>query len=146
MKTLTPDLDAMNDVSPVEDQDDTSSVDTAEDVPASIDDVAKLPENLDKEMVQPLPEAKASKFLNTKRGRRTKKDRFQGSHQNERSPTPNRRRSSRLCRHVEMMDVLDPVKAKLDDRIDAHEHARNSKQKADDVKKPILESKGEKDL
>jgi len=79
MKTFGPDNDAMNDVSLEDDKSDTDSVDTDEGAPASVDDVPELSEQLDEEMVQPLSEDDASKFLTSERGQRTKKGTFQWS-------------------------------------------------------------------
>jgi len=116
MKTLTPDTDVMNDVSPA-----------------------------DEELVQPSTRDDSDEFLKRHRGRKKKKDRFQGSHRHDRSPTPERRRSSRLRRNANLMDVLDPVKSKLDERIEAHQRSRSPIKKPDPSDKPILESEGERD-
>jgi len=43
------------------------------------------------------------------------------------------------------MDVLDPVKSKLDERIEAHQRSRSPIKKPDPSDKPILESEGERD-
>jgi len=121
VKTLTPDTDVMNDVSPVDNANEEESVEEEKVVPVPIDDVPELPENMDEELVQPSTRDDSDKFLKRHRGRRKKKDRFQGSHRHDRSPTPKRRRSSRLRRNANLMDVLDPVKSKLDERIEAHQ-------------------------
>jgi len=121
MKTLEPDTDAMNDVSPVNDPDEEESVEEEKVVPVPIDDVPELPENMDKELVQPTARDDSDEFLKNHRGRRKKKDSFQGSHRHDRSPTPERRRSSRLRRNANLMDVLDPAKSKLDGKIEAHQ-------------------------
>jgi len=145
MQTLVPDADAMNDVSLIDEQDDDDSVEDEKDVHASIDDVPKLPENMDEELVQPMTRDDSDDFLRNHRYRRKKKDRFQGSHHHDCSLTPERRRSSRLCRNANLMDVLDPVKSKLDGKIEAHQQSRSSNQKPDPSEKRILESEGERD-
>jgi len=109
MKTLVPDTDAMNDVSPVDGQNKEDSIEEEKGVPIPIGDVPELPENMDKELVQPTTRDDSDKFLKRHRGRRKKKNRFQGSHRHDRSPTPERRRSSRLRRNANLMDILDPV-------------------------------------
>jgi len=43
------------------------------------------------------------------------------------------------------MDVLDPVKSRLDEKIEAHQRSRSPTPKQDPSEKPILESEGERD-
>jgi len=43
------------------------------------------------------------------------------------------------------MDVLDPVKSKLDKRIDAHQRSRSPAKKPDPSNTPLLESEGGRD-
>jgi len=43
------------------------------------------------------------------------------------------------------MDVLDPVKSRLDRKIEAHQQSRSPTPKPDPSKKPTLESEGERD-
>ena len=75
MKTIMPNTDAMNDVPPpVEDQEDDSSVDTEIITPEPIDDIPELPENMDEEMVNPMPESEVTGFLNSNHGCHGKKD------------------------------------------------------------------------
>ena len=145
MKTLAPDTDKMNDVTPpFEDQEDDSSVDTEIIEPEPIDDVPELPENMDEEMVNPLPKSEADDFLKSNRGRRGKKDQFQGSRrQGAKSPTPGTRRSDRLRSRANMMSVLDPVKAKLDGKIEKRRRSRSPSDKADEKERPITEEEGE---
>jgi len=80
MKTLTLDTDVMNDVSPVNDPNEEESVEEEKVVPVPIDDVPELPENMDEELVQPTTRDDSDEFLKKHRGRRKKKDRFQGNH------------------------------------------------------------------
>ena len=145
MKTLEPDLEKMNDVSPPEAQDDDDSVTTTESVPLPIDDVPELPENMDEEFDNITTREDTEDFLEKNRGRRTKKDQFKGSHRDDRSPTPNRRRSSRIRRKAENMEILDPVKAKLDEKIDKSEARRIPKQKVVLTEEEISEKEGEKE-
>ena len=63
MKTLEPDTDAMNDVSPVNDPDEEGSIEEKKVVPVSIDDVPELPENMDEELVQPITRDDSDEFL-----------------------------------------------------------------------------------
>ena len=142
---LEPDTDAMNDVSPVNDPDEEEPTGEEKVVPVPIDDVPELPENMDEELVQPTTRDDSDEFLKNHRGRRKKKDRFQGSHRHDRSPTPERRRSSGLRRNANLMDVLDPVKSKLDGKIEAHQQSRSPTKKPDPSERPILESEGERD-
>jgi len=80
MKTLVPDADEMNDASPIDDQDDDDSVEDEKGTPAPIDDVPKLPENMDKELAQPMSKADSNEFLKNNCHRRKKKDRKKSSH------------------------------------------------------------------
>ena len=91
MKTLVPNDEAMNDVFPKDNAKDDDSVDTEIGRPIPIDDVPPLPENMDEELVQSTLEDDPKDFLQLNRGRRKKKDTFQGSHRHDRNPTPERR-------------------------------------------------------
>jgi len=142
MKTLMPDTDAMNDASPVDEQGEEDSIEEEKGVPVPINDVPELPK---KDLVQPTTRDDSDEFLKKHRGRRKKKNRFQGSHRHDRSPRPERRRSSRLRRNANLMDVLDPVKSKLDKRIEAHQQSRSPAKKSESCERPILESEGERD-
>jgi len=73
MKTLVPDTDAMNDMSPVDDQNEEDSVKEEKSVPIPLDDVPELPENMDEELVQPVTRDDSDDFLKNHRGRRKKK-------------------------------------------------------------------------
>ncbi len=145
MKTISPDTDAMNDASPpVEDQGDDDSVDTEVITPASIDDVPELPENMDEEMVNPTPDPEDTDFLSGKRGRREKTDQFKGSHRRgNRSPVSGLRRSARLRKEAHTMSILDPVKAKLDDKIGQRRRSRSPSERVDEKDRPISEKEGE---
>jgi len=82
MKPLVPDEEKLNDVSPSDSDDD--SVDTEIGTPESIENVPDLPENFDEEILNhPTEEEEPSEILKGKRGRRKKKDTFQGNHQND---------------------------------------------------------------
>ena len=152
MKTITPDTDKMNDVSPDDlppdlEEDENRSIDSEEGEPAPIDDVPELPENMDEEYESSTQRDDAADFLNKSRGRRTKKDSLKGSHRNDRSPTPNRRRSARLNqkRNAKMMDSLDPVKSRIEARLEEFRNDRTPKHKVTPEDETVLESKGEKD-
>jgi len=54
MKTLAPDTDAMNDISPDDVQNKEDSIKEEKGVPSPIHDVPELPENMDEESVQPI--------------------------------------------------------------------------------------------
>jgi len=43
------------------------------------------------------------------------------------------------------MDVLDPVKSKLEGKIEAHQQSRSPTKKPEPSEKSILESEGERD-
>ena len=148
MKTITPDREKMNDVTPP-DVSDENSVDSSdsdrEDPPKSIDDVEVIPDNMDDIVDSQTKSPKESEeFLNTKRGRRSKKDRFQGSHRNDRTTPTHVRRSSRLRREVKMMDVLDPAKFRLEQNIEKKERSRSPVRKFEIPKNSELEEDGEK--
>jgi len=115
VKTLVPNEDKLNDVSPPEGDDD--SVDTEIGAPESIEKAPDLPENYDEEFLNPPIEEEPFKTLKGKQGRRKKKDTFQGNHRSDRSSIPIRR-SSRLRRDANMWEALDPTKSKLDQEID----------------------------
>jgi len=115
MKTLVPDEEKLNDVSPPEGDDD--SVDTEIGTQESIEKVPDLPENYDKEFLNPPIEEEPSETLKGKQGRRKKKDTFQGNHRSDRSSI-HIRRSSRLQRDANVWEALDPTKLKLDQEID----------------------------
>jgi len=94
MNTLVPDEEKLNDVSPPDGDDD--SVETEIGTPESIEKVPDLLENYDEEILNhPTEEEELSKMLKGKRGRRKKKDAFQGNHRSDRSSIPVRK-SSRL--------------------------------------------------
>jgi len=76
MKTLVPDTNAMNDVSPVDEQNEEDSIEEEKGIPVPIDDVPKLPENMDEELVQPTTRDDSDKFFKNHHGRRKKKDRL----------------------------------------------------------------------
>jgi len=140
MKTLVPNEDKLNDLSPPEGDDD--SVDTKIGTPDSIEKVPDLPENYDEELLNPPIEEEPSETLKGKRGRRKKKDTFQGNHRSDRSSIPIR--SSRLQRDANMWEALDPTKLKLDQEIDRRVRSRSPKQKKEEVERPTLESEGYK--
>jgi len=100
MKTLVPNEDKLNDVSPPEGDDD--SVDTEIGTPDLIEKVPDLPENYDEELLNPPIEEEPSKTLKGKPGRRKKKDTFQGNHRSNQSSIPTRR-SSRLQRDANVI-------------------------------------------
>jgi len=141
MKTLVPDEDKLNDVSPPEGDDD--SVDTEIGTPDSIEKVPDLPENYDEELLNPPIEEDPSYILKGKRGQRKKKDTFQGNHRSDRSSIPIRK-SSRLQRDANMWEALDPTKSKLNQEIDRRVQSRSPKQKKEEVERPTLESEGYK--
>jgi len=114
MKTSVPDEDKLNDASPPEGDDD--SVDAEIGTPDSIDKVPDLPENYDEELLDPPIEEEPSDMLKGKRGRRKKRDAFQGNHRSDRSSIPIRK-SSRPQRDANMWEALDPTKLKLDQAI-----------------------------
>ena len=138
VKTLVPDEDKLNDVSPPEGDDD--SVDTEIGAPDSIEKVPDLPENYDEELLNPTAEEDPSELLKGKQGRRKKKDAFQGNHRSDQSSIPVRK-SSRLQRDANMWEALDPTKSKLNQEIDRRVRSRSSKQKKEQVERPTLESK-----
>jgi len=116
MKTLVPDEEKLNDVSPPDSDDD--SVDTEIGTPESIEKVPDLPENCDEEILNdPTEEEDPSEMLKGKQGRRKKKDTFQGNHRSDRSSIPVHR-SSRPPRDANVWEALDPAKSKLDQEID----------------------------
>jgi len=115
MKTLVPNEDKLNHVSPPEGDDD--SVNTEIGTPDSIDKAPDPPENCDKELLDPPIEEEPAEMLKGKRGRRKKKDAFQGNHRSDRSSIPIRK-SSRLQHDANMWEALDPTKSKLDQEID----------------------------
>jgi len=126
MKTLVPNEDKLNDVPPPEGDDD--SVDTEIGTPEPIEKVPDLPENYDKELLNPPIEEEPSETLKGKWGRRKKKDTFQGNHRSDQGSIPIRK-SSRLQRDVNMWEALDPTKSKLDQEIDRRVQSRSPKQK-----------------
>jgi len=80
VKTLVPDEEKLNDASPPDNDDD--SVETEIGAPASIEKAPDLPENHGEEILKhPTEEEEPSETLKGKRGRRKKKDTFQGNHQ-----------------------------------------------------------------
>jgi len=100
VKTLVPDEEKLNDAPPPDGDDD--SIDTEIGAPESIEKVPDLPENHDEEILNhPTEEEDPSEMLKGKRGRRKKKDTFQGNHRSDRSSIPVRR-SSRLQRDANM--------------------------------------------
>ena len=142
MKTLVPDEEKLNDVSPPDNDDD--SVETEIGTPESIEKVPDLPENYDEEILNhPTEEEDPSEILKGKRGRRKKKDTFQGNHRSDRSSVPVRK-SSRLRRDANMWEALDPTKSKLDQEIEKRVRSRSPKQKEEKVERPTLESEGYK--
>jgi len=73
MKTLVPDEEKLNDVSPPDGDD--NSVDAEIGTPESIEKVPDIPENYDEEILNhPTKEEEHSEILKGKRGRRKKKD------------------------------------------------------------------------
>ena len=98
---------------------------------------------MDEEMVNPLPKSEADDFLKSNCGRRGKKDQFQGSQRQGKSPTPGTRHSDRLRSRANMMSILDPVKAKLDGKIEKWRRSRSPSDKADEKERPITEEEGE---
>jgi len=141
MKTIAHDNEKLNDA-PCPDNDD-DSVDTKIDSPESIEKAPDLPENYNEEMLNPPAKEEPSKVLKGKRGRRTKKDSFQGSHRSDRSDAPVRR-SLRLHQDANMWEALDPTKSKLDHEIEKRVQSRSPKQKKEEVERPTLESEGYK--
>jgi len=115
MKTPVPDEEKLNDVSPPEGDDD--SVDTEIGTPDPIEEVPGLPENYDEELLNHPTKEKPSEMLKGKRGRRKKKDTFQGNHRSNQSSIVVHR-SSRLQRDANMWEALDPTKSKLNQEID----------------------------
>jgi len=116
VKTLVPDEEKLNDASPPDGDDD--SVETEIGAPELIEKLPDLPENCDEEILNhPTEEEEPSETLKGKRGRRKKKDTFQGNHRSDRSSTPVRK-SSRLRRDANVWEALDPTKSKLDQEID----------------------------
>ena len=146
MKTLEPNVDVVNDTSPRDDDSDSESIESEPKEPASIDDVDELPENADGEVDEtPLdPEDRTQMYSH--HGPRTKKDTFKGSHRRDRSPSPNRRRSPRLRDKISasLMYVLDPIKSRYNDMMEALQGSRSSTEKVEPDTEPILESEGEK--
>jgi len=142
MKTLVPDEEKLNDVSPPDGDDD--SVDTKIGTPESIEKVPDLPENYDEEILNhPTEEEEPSEILKGKRGRRKKKDTFQGNHRSDQRSIPIRK-SLRLRRDANMWEALDPTKSKLDQELDRRVQSHSPKQKEDKVESPTLESEGYK--
>jgi len=141
VKTLVPDEDKLKDVSPPEGDDD--SVDTEIGTPDSIEKASDIPENCDEELLNPTDKEDPSKLLKGKRGRRKKKDTFQGNHRSDRSSIPVRK-SSRLQRDANVWEALDPTKSKLDQEIEKRVQSRSPKQKEEKVERPTLESEGYK--
>jgi len=113
MKTSVPNEEKLNDASPPDD--DGDSVDAEIGTPESIEKVPDLPENLDEEILNHPTEEEEdpSEALKGKRGRRKKKDTFQGNHWSDRSSIPVRK-SSRLRRDANVWEDFDPTEAKLD--------------------------------
>jgi len=70
MKTPFPDNDKMNDVSPPNDGNEW--VDTEEDAPSSVGEVAPLSENCDEELLNPPAKDEPSELLKGKQSRRKK--------------------------------------------------------------------------
>jgi len=138
MKTLVPDDEKLNDVSPPGGDDD--SVDTEIGTPESIEKVPDLPENYDEEILNH-PTEEEEPLFKGKRGRGKKKDTFQGNHRSDQSSIPIHK-SSRIRRDVNMWEALDPTKSKLDQEIDRRVRSRSPKQKEDKVERPTLESEG----
>jgi len=90
MKTLVPDEEKLNDVSPPDSDDD--SVDTEIGTPELIEKVPDLPKSYDEAILNhPTEEEEPSEMLKGKRGRRKKKDTFQGNHWSDRSSIPIRK-------------------------------------------------------
>jgi len=141
MKTLVPNKDMLNDVSPPEGDDD--SVDTEIGTPESIEKAPDLLENYDEELLDPPIEEDPSNILKGERGQRKKKDAFQGNHRSNQSSIPIRK-SSRLQRDANMWEALDPTKSKLDQEIDRRVRSRSPKQKKEEVERPTSESEGYK--
>ena len=141
MKTLVPDDEKMNDV-PHPDNDD-DSVETKVGNPASIEKAPDLPENCNEEMLSPPVKEEPSEALKGKRGHRTKKDTFQGSHQSDRSDIPICQ-SSRSQRDANVWEALDPTKSKLDQEIEKRAQSCSPKQKKEEVERPTLKSEGHK--
>ena len=142
MKTLAPDEEKLNDASPPDGDDD--SVDTEIGTPESIEKAPDPPENCDEEILNhPTEEEEPSEMLKGKRGRRKKKDAFQGNCWSDRSSIPIRK-SSRLRRDVNVWEALDPTKLKLDQEIDRRVRSRSPKQKEEKVERPTLEREGYK--
>jgi len=141
VKTPVPNDEKMNDASPPEGNDD--SVDTEVGNPTSIEEAPDLPENYDEELLNPPVEEEPSETFKGKRGRRKKKDAFQGNHRHGRSSIPICQ-SSRSQRDTNVQEALDPTKSKLDQEIDKRVRSRSPKQKKEEVKQPTLESEGHK--
>jgi hypothetical protein len=139
MPTLTPDVEAMNDVSPpeVEADDDNDSVDSQASEPKELSDVDPVPPTWDNDIERDRSE------MAFNHGPREKKDTFQGSHRNDRSSSPKVRRSSRLKRNAKLMDIIDPIKFRYDGKIEVLEHNRKGTENDKKVQ-DILESEGEK--
>jgi len=142
MKTLVPNEEKLNDVSPLDG--DNDSVDTEIGAPESIEKAPDLPENHDKEILNhPTKEEEPSEILKGKQGRRKKKDTFQGNHRSDQSSIPVCK-SSRLQRDVNVWETLDPTKLKLDQEIDRRVQSRSPKQMEEKVERPTSESEGYK--
>jgi len=82
VKTLVPDDEKLNDVSPPDSDDD--SVETEIGAPELIEKVPDLRENCGKDILNhPTEEEEPSEMLKGKQGRRKKKDTFQGNHRSD---------------------------------------------------------------